>query len=248
MPPPFNWFFISCNISLARSFSLALGRANSPSLKRLNSSPFKTPPQLFSRPLYKGLDNISITRGKFNEFNLSRVSAFASRAAAAIALFFGRWVAPCLAERPGLGSSCPGPSVGGAEASLPLAACEHRSGKADDSEAICCRSAARGAPAPGSWESRERRFCLLPSTGRGEGKLPAPPRLRPRLLRCFPGRRNRTPKEEAEQHQIYAFKSLQKKSPSNGAYCSAVSPVRFFLFFESAYSRGKNGNGQSLFR
>lgn len=196
MPPPpligslFHVIFLSLACTCARSFSLALGRANSPSLKHLNSSPFKTPPQLFSRPLYNGLDNISITRGKFNEFTLSRVSPFASRAAAAIALFFGRWVAPCLAEGPGLGSSRPGPGVGGAEASLPLAACERRSWKADDSEAICCRSAARGAPAPGSWESRERRFCLLPSAGRGEGKLPAPPRLRPRLLRRFPGRRN----------------------------------------------------------
>ena len=75
--------------------------------------------QLFSRPLYKELDNISITCGKFNELNLSRVSAFASRAGNAIALFFCGWIVLCLAEGSDFGSSRPGPSVGTAEASLP---------------------------------------------------------------------------------------------------------------------------------
>lgn len=67
---------------------------------------------LFSRPLSKGLANISITRGKLKELNLSRVSVFASRAAEAMALFFCGWIALCLAEGSGFGSSRPGPSVG----------------------------------------------------------------------------------------------------------------------------------------
>lgn len=75
--------------------------------------------QLFSRSLYNRLDNISITRGKFNELNLSRVSAFASRAANTVALFFRGWRALCLAEGSGFGSSRPGPSVGTTEVSLP---------------------------------------------------------------------------------------------------------------------------------
>lgn len=63
--------------------------------------------QLFSSPLYNRLDNISITRGKFNELNLSRVSAFASRAANTLALFFRGWMVLCLAEAPALAALGP---------------------------------------------------------------------------------------------------------------------------------------------
>ena len=151
---------------------------HSPSLKHLNSSHFKTVQQLFSRPLYNGLDNISITCGKFNELNLSRVSAFASRAANTIALFFRGWIALCLAEGSGFGSSCPGPSVGTVEASLLPSQLANSALETRMSQRQYVADRQRkGVCAPGSWESQEHRCCLLPSAGRGEGKLQAPPKL-----------------------------------------------------------------------
>lgn len=75
---------LACVCALPLTCTCTRSLAHSPSLKHLNSSHFKARRQLFSTPLYSGLDNISITRGKFNELNLSRVSALARRAASAM--------------------------------------------------------------------------------------------------------------------------------------------------------------------
>lgn len=173
---------------------------HSPSLKQLNSSHFKTMRRLFSRPLYNGLDNISITCGKFNELNLSRVSAFASRAANAIALFFRGWIAPCLAEGSGFGSSRPGPSVGTAEASLPpsqLANSALETRMSQRQYVADRQRRERVRQGVGSWE---HHFCLLPSAGRGEGKLQAPPKLPTApSTPVLPQQENSKAKKEAEK-------------------------------------------------
>ena len=239
----------------ARSVSLALVHANSPSLKHLNSSRFKTLQRLFSRPLYKGLGNISITCGKLNELNLSRVSVLASRAAKAIALVFRRWTVPCLAERSGFGSSRPGPSVGTAEASLPPSLPPSLPGSllaplfsdAGESEQYVADQQRGERVCQGAGSRRSVAFVCCPQRGEEQESCTHLPNcLLPRLVRRFPSRRNQTPKKAAETYHIFKFKNFQKKLPSNSRHGACSSLITPCALFENAYGKGKNGNIQSL--
>lgn len=145
--------------------------AHSPSLKHLNSSHFKAEPQLLRSPLHRGLDNISITRGTFNELHLPRAPAFASRAAHKGCPIFsvggerGAWHGALPWQR---GDSRGVPPSSQRVRSAPGTPVSHGQYVADQQRRERVRQGAasrRSIP----------RFCLLPAAGRGEGELQAPP-------------------------------------------------------------------------
>lgn len=162
--------------------------------------------------------------------------------------FFRGWIAPCLAEGSGFGSSRPGPSVGTAEASLPPSQLAN--------SALETRMSQRQYVA-----DRQRREHVRQGVGshgsitfvfcpqRGEEKESCkhlPNCLLPRLLLRFPSRRTRRPKKRLKSSRFVCLKASRKGYLLTNSTVPTLVSSAPRAFFESAYGKGKNGNVQSL--